>query len=245
MWVNSFTLHCKPVGQMRARSRVIGRHAATYKDPAQEAQEQTLASLLAPHAPREPVDGPVTLFVDAYLPLPKSKPKKWQAAARAGEIIPTVKPDADNLAKHLKDVMGQLHFWLDDKQVADLRVRKFYADVPRWEVTMAWGEARVVDWDWGAGADVSVIGLVLGACHDGKDRRVSCHSEDMRRAIGSSIMRVLPQVPWAFGARVKSDVVEFVSTLHGAPQPLSIHLFVAEDERVVGRATRQLMFDIT
>lgn len=136
-----FTVFTKPVGQMRARSCVRGRHAATYKASAQEQREQSLAALLAPHVPPEPLAGPLTLYVNCHFAIPASKPKKWRHEALCGHIRPTVKPDADNLAKHLKDVMTQVGFWGDDKQVVELVVRKWYSIRDKWEIELRPAEA--------------------------------------------------------------------------------------------------------
>ena len=131
-----FTIYTKPVGQMRARSCVRGKHASTYKAPAQEQREQSLAALLAQHVPTEPMQGPLTLYVNCHFAIPTSKSKRWRQDALCGRIRPTVKPDADNLGKHLKDVMTQVGFWGDDKQVVDLVVRKWYSLRDKWEIEL-------------------------------------------------------------------------------------------------------------
>lgn len=130
------TLNVVPVGQMRARACVRGKHAGTYKAKEQEQREQTLSSVLEPYQPSEPMDGPLVLAVDCMMPIPASWSKRKRQQAKDGLIRPDKTPDADNLAKHLKDVMGQLRFWIDDKQVVDLHVRKWYSDLPRWEVRL-------------------------------------------------------------------------------------------------------------
>jgi Holliday junction resolvase RusA-like endonuclease len=121
-----FTVFTKPVGQMRARACIRGKHASTYKARDQEQREQTLAALLAPYAPGTPMEGPLRLHINATFAIPHSKSKAWQQAALIGDIRHISKPDADNIAKHIKDVMTGLGFWGDDKQVADLVVRKWY-----------------------------------------------------------------------------------------------------------------------
>lgn len=62
--------------------------------------------------------------------------KEWRTLAAKGWIRPANKPDADNLAKHIKDVLGQVGFWEDDKQVCELVVRKWYLNQPRWVVRL-------------------------------------------------------------------------------------------------------------
>lgn len=131
-----FEINAKPVGQMRVRACVRGRHAGTYKAPRQAQREQTLAALLAPHVPAEPMTGPLTLYVNCHFAIPPSKPRRWREEALRGMIRPTVKPDADNLAKHLKDVMTDLQFWSDDKQVVELVVRKWYSLRDKWDVEL-------------------------------------------------------------------------------------------------------------
>jgi len=127
------TIPLSPVGQRRARHTARGGFSRTYKDEKQRHEENALMAHLAAHVPEKPLSGPVALSFVAYLPIPKSKPKKWQAGAMSGEIRPTVTPDADNLAKHLKDCLTTMRFWEDDKQVVEMFAAKMYGD-PRWEV---------------------------------------------------------------------------------------------------------------
>jgi Holliday junction resolvase RusA-like endonuclease len=84
---------------------------------------------------RPPLDGPLILDVRMYLAVPASKPKKWREAALRGDIRPTVKPDWDNGGK-LTDALN-LIVWVDDKQIVDGRVRKWYSDRPRTEVRVS------------------------------------------------------------------------------------------------------------
>lgn len=74
------------------------------------------------------LDGPLTLDIIAKVPVPQSWPKKKRAAALSGELRPTKKPDWDNFGKVL-DAFN-LIVWLDDAQVVDGRVRKFYSEQP-------------------------------------------------------------------------------------------------------------------
>jgi len=131
-----FTIYTKPAGQMRARATIRGRHATVYKAAKQEQREQTLAALLVPHKPSTPLEGPVLLYVNAVFACPASKSKKWREDALCGRIRPTTKPDADNIGKHLKDVLTQMQFWGDDKQVVELVVRKWYGVRDRIDITL-------------------------------------------------------------------------------------------------------------
>lgn len=143
-----FTIILAPQSQKRARSRGFiikggGKHgqdlarAQTYTDEDQRTEQNKLMALMYEHRPPVPFQGPVALGMRAFLPIPKSKSKKWKAAAMAGEIRPTTKPDTDNLVKQIKDCANGV-FWADDKQIVEYLpgTGKYYDDGggPRWEV---------------------------------------------------------------------------------------------------------------
>lgn len=85
-------------------------------------------------AGRPLLEGALTVVMTVFVGVPKSKPKKWQIAALEGSIRPTTKPDADNLAKTL-DSFNKI-VWVDDAQIAELLVKKFYSDRPRVEISV-------------------------------------------------------------------------------------------------------------
>lgn len=134
------TIPVTPRGQMRARGaamKINGKWTSrTYKHEKQADEEQALMTLLVPFRPAAPFSGPLLLGVKAYLPIPGSKPKAWKAGALAGHIRPTVKPDLDNLLKHVKDCLTMMQFWEDDKNVVGYlpHTGKYYSDQPRWEI---------------------------------------------------------------------------------------------------------------
>lgn len=135
-----------PRGQMRAR------HAArrlkngkvfsqTYKSTEQDQAEQTLQAYLIAHQPPTPLGGQLMLGVRCFMPIPKSKPKKFQVEARAGVIRPISKPDLDNMIKHVKDCLSNMRFWIDDCQVVGYLpgTGKYYSESPRWEIEIRRG----------------------------------------------------------------------------------------------------------
>lgn len=91
-------------------------------------------ALAAQHtmAGRPPLEGPLVVDIAAYMPVAVSKPKRYRVAALSGEIRPIKKPDYDNFAK-ICDALN-LIVWVDDAQVVDGRIRKFYSDQPRMEI---------------------------------------------------------------------------------------------------------------
>jgi Holliday junction resolvase RusA-like endonuclease len=127
------TIPIEPVGQMRARSTAIGGHARTYKHVKQKHAENKLMAHAIQHAPETPFDCPLEITIDAYMPIPASMPKFRAEMARRGEIRPNKKPDLDNQIKHVLDAFNEV-FWTDDKNIVGILARKFYSDVPRWEI---------------------------------------------------------------------------------------------------------------
>lgn len=77
---------------------------------------------------RPPLEGPLSVDIVIRRPIPQSWPKKKREAARRGELRPTSKPDFDNYAKTV-DALN-LVVWIDDGQVVDGRVQKFFSDKP-------------------------------------------------------------------------------------------------------------------
>jgi Holliday junction resolvase RusA-like endonuclease len=93
----------------------------------------TMASLIAPWVPARPLEGPLRLTVDFYYPWRKSESKKAQAG---GMIAKSTKPDIDNLLKNLADTMQASCFFVNDSQLADVRIRKWWHRHPGIEVKL-------------------------------------------------------------------------------------------------------------
>ena len=60
-----FTIPVKPVGQMRTRACIRGKHASVYKHKTQEKNEHELAAHLLVFRPKRPLEGPLALHLDA------------------------------------------------------------------------------------------------------------------------------------------------------------------------------------
>lgn len=91
-----------------------------------EQLKQTLFEILKPHQPPEPLEGPLHLGIKYVYPWRKSEPKKNQTE---GWKWCDKRPDSDNIAKQICDVMTLLNFYHDDGQVASLSVEKLWGDV--------------------------------------------------------------------------------------------------------------------
>jgi Holliday junction resolvase RusA-like endonuclease len=129
-----------PIGKQRVRRAAAGHAYTPEKTVSFEGRLAYAAQLVMGERP--PLDGPLCLDVKLFLPVPPSWPNKRRAAALAGELLPTVKPDWDNGGK-LTDALNQI-VWLDDRQIVDGRVRKAYSDRPRTEVRV-WRADTVFD----------------------------------------------------------------------------------------------------
>lgn len=73
------------------------------------------------------LEKPLKVIINSYYEMPKSVSKKKKMQMLRNEIVPTVKPDLDNIAKSILDSLNGLAY-LDDKQVVYLEVAKLYSD---------------------------------------------------------------------------------------------------------------------
>lgn len=140
----SFFIPAIPRGQARARHTSVNGLSRTYKSAAQKQDEQTLQALMMPYRPEKPLQGALSLRVTAVMPIPKSKPKKWQSRASQGHVRFVGKPDVSNMLKHIEDVMQSIRFFEDDKQIVRALIAKRYGSEPGWYVLLE--ELPEVDW---------------------------------------------------------------------------------------------------
>ena len=80
--------------------------------------------------------GPIVLDFCTWRKIPSSWSLKDKAAALAGEIVPSVKPDIDNFIKIICDALNGI-VWIDDKQVVQVNAAKLYSDNPRTDITVS------------------------------------------------------------------------------------------------------------
>lgn len=126
----AFTVPGAPQGKGRPKVVKIGgftRMATPAKTVAYEGLVAHAAQVAM--AGRQMMDRAMgcNVFIDA--PVPASWSAKKQRQALAGEVLPTTKPDADNVVKAVFDGLNGV-LWRDDVLVVDLRVRKRYAATP-------------------------------------------------------------------------------------------------------------------
>jgi Holliday junction resolvase RusA-like endonuclease len=134
-----FTVPGTPVAW--ARARLAGRRHFT--DPKTAAYKLAVGTLArADMAGRPPFCGPVALHVRAVFAVPKSWPKWRREDALAGLVVPTGKPDWDNVGKGVSDALNGI-VYEDDAQVYAATVVKRYGPTPhvRVIVTRSAGDA--------------------------------------------------------------------------------------------------------
>lgn len=72
-------------------------------------------------------DSAVEVEIIASLPIPKSASKKKQLQMLIGKILPTVKPDVDNILKLVLDALNGVAY-NDDKQIIREELIKIYGE---------------------------------------------------------------------------------------------------------------------
>lgn len=125
-----FTVPGEPQG--KARARTCGGH--TYTPEKTVLYENLIKTEYARQCGNRKFcilsDGtaqPVAVRIEAVYGIPKSYSKKKRERALKGELMPTKKPDADNIAKVVCDALNGVAY-ADDTQVIELRVRKAYGE---------------------------------------------------------------------------------------------------------------------
>lgn len=81
------------------------------------------------------LQGALKIRIDFYMYIPKNTSKKRRKLKNDKEILPTKRPDFDNLTKSITDALNGLAFE-DDKQIVEAHIYKYYSDVPRAEITI-------------------------------------------------------------------------------------------------------------
>lgn len=75
------------------------------------------------------LQGPIYAKINCFYGIPKSTPRKKVLDMECGHILPTKKPDLDNIAKIILDSLNGIAY-KDDSQVVELTITKHYAVKP-------------------------------------------------------------------------------------------------------------------
>lgn len=137
---NYLVIHGQPIPTNRPRHTMFNGHIHTYLPKTSREWElvvkETAEKWMVENNYKRPrADVPIALVIDIHMQVPKKLTKIEQAFYKLRKLFGRV-GDVDNYAKGVMDGLTMAKFWYDDANVVDLRVRKFYDDEPRAEVTM-------------------------------------------------------------------------------------------------------------
>lgn len=132
------TVEGVPVPKKRPRFRILGKgpkqFVSTYTPAITRTYEEKIkeAAVKAMEG-RELIVVACRIYVRAFVPIPKSMPKKLRALALTNELHPITRPDADNYLKTAMDALNEIVF-KDDSQCWRCVVERHYAENPRMEI---------------------------------------------------------------------------------------------------------------
>lgn len=130
-----FTVPGEPRGKARprtVRNKYTGK-VTTYT-PDKTAEYERLIAFAYKRACGESFGKlPLIVAIYAYYGIPKSWSNAKRTSAVEGTLLPTKKPDADNVVKVVCDALNGVAYD-DDSQIVQLYVHKLYSHVPRLEV---------------------------------------------------------------------------------------------------------------
>lgn len=140
-----FTYHGEAVGKGRPRVSRRGNYVHTYTPEKTRAFEEAIrfefmASNCEP-MPVYPKEVPLRITVRIGVSIPQSYSKKKQALCRDGFIVPSKKPDLDNICKSIFDALqggsnDPGYAFADDSQIVEIMAWKEYAENPFVEVVI-------------------------------------------------------------------------------------------------------------
>lgn len=89
-----------------------------FTKPAVLAYHRRLGYHLLRYRPEKPIEGPVAIYITWFFPT--NKKKDWMQPKKS-------KPDVDNMAKGILDILTDLRFLNDDNQVVELVLKKYWS----------------------------------------------------------------------------------------------------------------------
>lgn len=123
----TFEIVGEPQGKGRPRFSTRGGFVKTYTPEKTASYENFVKLCYLNKYKGQKLDGDIIAEITAYFSIPKSFSKKKRSEAIEGKIMPTKKPDTDNIAKTILDSLNGIAFE-DDKQVVALLVKKLYGE---------------------------------------------------------------------------------------------------------------------
>lgn len=99
-------------------------------NPRYSEKQQAIRQIRRYHNQEAPITGPVRLYLEFHLPIPKGTSKDKKKQMLNNQIHPIKKPDVTNLQKFIEDCLKGLVI-VDDSQVVEINARKMYSEKPK------------------------------------------------------------------------------------------------------------------
>lgn len=127
-----FTVFGEPKGKGRPRFTSRG-HAYTPKETVEYENLIRTEWMIQTNRSRFPDGSTLKMDIEAFYKIPKSANKNKKAAMLSGEMLPTKKPDVDNIIKVVADALNGLAY-KDDAAIVNISCNKVYSENPRIKV---------------------------------------------------------------------------------------------------------------
>lgn len=119
------------VAKQRPRVTNIGGYSRMYTPKETMNYETYVRTLFVQRYPSHILyEKPLRMLIEVYKGIPTSQSEKKKELMRKNEMLPTGKPDLDNVIKIICDALNKVAY-LDDKTVVELSASKVYSDVPK------------------------------------------------------------------------------------------------------------------
>lgn len=129
-----FVVYGKPKAKGRPKFYRRGRWVGVATPNETREYEANFLEQALAYKPKKPLDVPLSVTLDFYMPIPSSGLTKRDRAEAEKETMPVgKKPDIDNMIKASLDALNTI-FWQDDRLIANLTASKRYSLEPRTEV---------------------------------------------------------------------------------------------------------------
>lgn len=134
-------------GKVQAKQRPrLGRYSRYTPEQTKNYENWVKLSFISQYPDFKPYENALKVIISVFFEIPKSASKKKREQMLIGKIRPTIRPDLDNIAKSILDALNGLAY-IDDKQIVDLIVEKYYAISPSAAVKieeLSYDEGRVL-----------------------------------------------------------------------------------------------------
>ena len=124
--IRCFLIPGEAVGQARPR---VTRHGTYTPAKSRKYKELVRQSYLEEYPDAEQMTGPIRMDCIISTGIPKSASRQKKMDMITGKLLPTKKPDIDNIEKAIQDALNGLAYE-DDKQIIRHYADKQYSETP-------------------------------------------------------------------------------------------------------------------